>query len=84
MKQSLKDEKLSATEHETLILICCNMKQKQVAEERCLDFETVQGHGKSIRAKFGCNTMATAVFKAYNQKTFSKKDIARIVEALQL
>lgn len=39
-----KKIKLSATVRKTLILICSNMRAKEIAEKRCLAFETIQDH----------------------------------------
>ncbi|MCG3166369.1 MAG: hypothetical protein POELPBGB_02147 [Bacteroidia bacterium] len=58
-----KKMKLSATVRKTLILICSNLCAKQIAEKRCLAFETIQGHFKAIRKATGSNLMATAVFR---------------------
>ena len=80
MKQ--KDEKITLTpsEKETLLLICSNLKQQEVADKRGLDFETIQTQCKIIRAKLYANSMAVAVFRAMALGIITKDEVDRIMD----
>lgn len=77
-----KDEEITLTpsEKETLLLICSNLKQQEVADKRGLDFETIQSQCKIIRAKLYANSMAVAVFRAMALGIITQDDVDRIMD----
>lgn len=68
---------LSNTERDTLMLYCCNLCTKEIAEKRFLCIETIKTHSKSMRAKFNANQMSTVVFRAMAMKLLTDEEIKR-------
>jgi DNA-binding CsgD family transcriptional regulator len=80
MKQKDEEITLTPSEKETLLLICSNLKQQEVADKRGLDFETIQSQCKIIRAKLYANSMAVAVFRAMALGIITKDETDRIMD----
>ena len=80
MKQNDDEITLTPSEKETLLLICSNLNQKEVADKRGLDFETIQTQCKIIRAKLYANSMAVAVFRAMALGIITKDEADSILD----
>ncbi len=80
MKKNDEVITLTPSEKETLLLICSNLNQKEVADQRGLDFETIQSQCKIIRAKLYANSMAVAVFRAMALGIITQDEVDRIMD----
>ncbi len=80
MKKNDEEITLTPSEKETLLLICSNLKQQEVADQRGLDFETIQTQCKIIRAKLYANSMAVAVFRAMALGIITQDEVDRIMD----
>jgi len=58
---------LTLREREILRLLSEGNTMKEVADRLCLSFETVHSYTKNLRAKLGCNNVASLVKAAMEQ-----------------
>ncbi len=81
MKENDEVITLTPSEKETLLLICSNLRAKEIAEKRCLDFETIQGHCKAIRKAAKCNQMPAAVFRIMAKGMLTEAEVQQALNA---